>query len=275
MTGRANPEAGDSNMIRSVLKAWSVLSCFTRSRPTWTLREVAAEAGLSKTTTYRLLLTLRAAGAIEDAPGGRYRLGLELFRLGAIVSAGIDIRREARPIMQELSARIGETVFLLVVGGHRAVCLERANGDSPVHLDMLDVGRSLPLHVGAGPTVLLAHHEEELLPAVLSSPLTRYSDRTPVAPEAIRDHLRTIREQGWSYVDSDVVPGIVGFGVPVHGADGRVAAALSTGGMAQRFAAEHGQKKLGLLREAAVLLSTRLGHPAEHEAQRGAKGEPS
>lgn len=268
MTDRGNLEAEERNMIRSVLKAWSVLSCFTRSRPARTLSEVAAETGLSKTTTYRLLLTLRAAGAIDDAPGGRYRLGMELFRLGAIVSSGIDIRREARPIMEDLSANIGDAVFLLAESGQRAICLERTDSRGPVRLDMLDVGRSLPLHVGAGPTVLLAHHEEALLPAVLSGPLTRYTDRTPVTPEAIRDKLRTIREQGWSHVDGDVVPGIVGFGVPVYGSEGEVVAALSTGGMAQRFDAERGQEVVVLLQEAAAALSSRLGHETQRHDPR-------
>jgi DNA-binding IclR family transcriptional regulator len=261
MTGRETPEAEERNMNRSVLKAWAVLSCFTRSKPTCTLSEVAAGAGLSKTTAYRLLVTLRAAGAVEDAPGGGYRLGMELFRLGAIVSAGIDIRREARPIMDELSADIGESVFLICVSGSRAVCLERVDSDGPVKLDMLDVGRSLPMHVGAGPTVLLANNEESLLPIVLATPLTRFTDRTPVAPDAIREHLRTIREQGWSYVDSDVIPGIVGFGVPIHGAGGDVVAALSTGGMAQRFHGDRGGEILGHLQAAARKLSARLGNP--------------
>ena len=55
-------------LVGSVLRAMRLLDLFDRGRPEMSLAEFARRSGYSKSTTYRLLLTLVEAGWLERRP---------------------------------------------------------------------------------------------------------------------------------------------------------------------------------------------------------------
>lgn len=252
----------DRNRVQSVVRACDILASFSATRPVQSLQELSTATGLSRTTVHRLASTLRSTGFLVLEDHGRYRLGTRLFQLGSIVAGGMDLRRAARDVMEALATDTGDTVFLLVIEDDDAMCVERIHGETAFTLNLMPVGGTLPLHVSAGATVLLAHHEAELLPRILATGPTVYTDATVVDAGELRDRSARIRDRGYSYADGDVVPGIAGFGAPVFGGSGEVVAALSVGGLAHRFEAERGELVLRALRAAALALSERLGYEA-------------
>ncbi|MFN8926973.1 MAG: helix-turn-helix domain-containing protein, partial [Rhodospirillales bacterium] len=54
-----NPEPTTRQNVRAITRAVAILRAFTGERPSLTLGEVAAQAGLDKATTRRILLTLQ------------------------------------------------------------------------------------------------------------------------------------------------------------------------------------------------------------------------
>src|SRR5262249_61186485 len=60
--------------------------------------------------------TLTAAGFLEqNRDNGKYRLGMALFELGALVRRRMDVANEGRPKLRELLEKTGETVQMGVV----------------------------------------------------------------------------------------------------------------------------------------------------------------
>src|SRR6202035_3608453 len=85
-----------------------------------TLTQMASRTGLYKSTALRLLRSLAAAKFIVATGQGRFRLGGEVLRLQAIMSAAGGLESAVMPVLRALVAETRETVALHVRrGSHR------------------------------------------------------------------------------------------------------------------------------------------------------------
>jgi DNA-binding IclR family transcriptional regulator len=116
------------------------------------LGAVAEKAGLTPSTTRRILASLCDNGLCQQGTDGSYRLGLLLFELGSRVEAGFDLRERAQPALERLSALTHLTVFLCVRHENQATAIERIDGRYAFSL-ALTVGGAPPSRRGgaAGP----------------------------------------------------------------------------------------------------------------------------
>jgi len=141
--------------------------------------ELAARVGAPRATLYRILRTLVNEGFASPAPGagGRYVLGPALRTLRAEARQPRDLEPAARPVMDALAARLGETVKLVVREGLEAVTVAVTipRRDSCI---ASRVGTRMPLHVGASQRLLLSHAPDKVRDAVLAGPLPRVASRT-------------------------------------------------------------------------------------------------
>lgn len=221
---------------------------------------LAELTGEPRSTVYRLLASLQELELVE--PGrrrGTYMLGLKLFRLGSTVVSRFDARQAALPVMERIHEETGETTFLCVRRGDDAVCIERIDG-SRVNLLALQLGGSLPLHVGAAARALLAFEPSAAWDAYLErrklEPLT---PKTPATRDAVLEELRATRARGYSISDEDVTPGVGSVGAPIFDHTGAVAAALSVGGMRDFILADRA-RAIALVCDGAATISRALGH---------------
>jgi DNA-binding IclR family transcriptional regulator len=223
------------------------------------LAEFVRRSGYSKSTTYRLLITLVEAGWLERSPGNGFRLTIKAFQVGSLLVDSLELRREAGPIMARMVAELDEAVYLVVAAGTRAVCLERVDGGQGVRMADLYVGGSQPLNLGAAPRALLAFDEDRLLPALLEEGLSRRTEHSLVDPADLRSDLAETRRRGYTVSDEDVTLGIAAIGAPILGTGGVAIAALSFGGLRQNILPPKRTQVLCLL-HACEELSTRLGY---------------
>jgi len=245
------------NYVASVEKALRLLELFSERSPQLTLGEIVKLGGYSRTATYRLLGTLEHLDWITRT-GDYYQLGLKVFRVGSVAVNALMLRQEASQSISQLAANMGETVYLLVPDGLRAVCLERIEGNAQVQIMVLDIGQSLPLHAGGGPLALLSHRSDLFDKLVPLCPLER-----PNGTKMNVDDLSAIREdtlrRGYSRSIEDVTPGVGAFGAPIFDAHGKAIAAISIGGLAQTLKARETELAGGLMSSAREI-SQRLGH---------------
>jgi DNA-binding IclR family transcriptional regulator len=222
--------------------------------------QLAERTGEPRSTVYRLLSSLQALELVEPGPRrGSVVLGLKLFRLGTAVVSRFDEREAALPVMERLHDTLGETTFLCVRRGYRAVCIERLDG-TRVNLLALSLGGSLPLHAGGASRALLAFEPESFWEEYLeNAPLDALTDRTPAARSALLEELRATRERGYAISDEDVTPGVAAVGAPIFDHTGAVRASLSAGGMREHLFA-HREEAIALVRECAAQISRSLGH---------------
>lgn len=258
----ARKEQVRENPIRALAKAVHLLEHLAETREA-TPRRLSELLDEPRTTTYRLLRSLEALALVE--PGSQpssYRLGWKLMRLGAAVAEQLDERRLALPVMERIHEAVGETVFLLVRRGWDAVCIERLEGLRVQSL-ALRLGGSLPLHVGAGPRVLLAWEPREVWDEyVRSGQLTALTERTPTTRAALKRELEQTLAQGYAVSDEDVTPDIASLGAPIFDYTGDVRAALSIGGLKSLVLGDRRESIVELLVEGAREISSLLGHNA-------------
>ena len=246
-------------VVTSVLRALRLLKLFEPGRPEMSLAELMRRSGYSKSTVYRLLVTLEEAGWLERGSNGSFRLTIKPFQVGSILVDSLELRVEAGPIMARMAAETRETVYLVVPDGPRAVCLERIDGGEGVRLMDLQVGGSQPLNLGAAPRALLAFDEGHLLPGLLAEGLTHRTERSLADLARLRADLAEARQRGYTISDEDVTPGIGAIGAPVMGAEAEPVAALSIGGLRSRVLPPRPAHVASLL-AGCQEISRRLGH---------------
>jgi DNA-binding IclR family transcriptional regulator len=259
MTPTADNARGGRVLVGSVLRAMRLLDLFERGRPEMSLAEFVRRSGYTKSTTYRLLVTLEEAGWLERGPAGGFRLTIRPFQVGSILVDSLDLRREAGPIMARLATDVDETVFLVVPAGTFAVCLERIDSEQGVRLADLYVGGSQALHLGAAPRALLAFDEDALLPPLLAAGLSRATERSIVDPAELAADLTQTRERGYSVSDEDVTSDVAAIGAPIFGSHGHVVGALSIGGLRRRLMPPRSDH-IACLLQACTDISNRLGY---------------
>lgn len=72
----------NGNTILSVAKAMQLLQLLSVSGRPLTLKEIAEQAELPKSTAFGLLTTMREYDVISQGTDGKYGLGLRLFEYG-------------------------------------------------------------------------------------------------------------------------------------------------------------------------------------------------
>lgn len=223
-----------------------------------TAAEVAARSGHPFSTAYRLLGSLVDAGFVEyDARTKTYALGLAVFELGQRVGNARGFTGTAAPVLEELTARTGESSVLAVLDGVETLTVHTIDG--PQYRQTTDPGDRGPLHSSAIGKVLLAwmltDERDELLERL---PLPARTEHTVTDVSALRAELDASRAAGWVEQGEQHDIGMNAVGVPVLRRDGTVIASLALA--APLFRADLGalREHVPALQDAAARLGTLL-----------------
>lgn len=234
--------------VQSIRRAFDVLSALGEGPLGVT--DVADRAGLPKSTAARMLATLVEEGAVEQVPGdSAYRLGPRMVTLAGGFSVNRSLAAIARPILVELAAACGEAAGLGVPDGDLVHYVDQVDTPNPV-LVRDWTGSRAPLHAVSSGQVLLAFRSSTAVDRYLSRPLESFTPRTLVDPEAVRERLREVRRQGFTWAIEEFDPGISSVAAPIADASGEVIAAVHLHGPSYRF------PDAGRTAELAVLVVT-------------------
>ena len=216
-------------------RALRVLALFDEERPVVTAADVARELGVGRSTAYRYVKGLVAAGFLAAEPGGGLTVGPRVVELAELARPGVGIGAIALPAMRELRDATGETVLLTRRTGLQVVCVERVEAHGHVRISY-ERGATLPLHAGAGALVLLAWDPEPTARRLLAAaPLERFTPRTIVVLRDLVRELAASRERGYSVCDEEIELGVRSLAVPVFDRRGAIAAAMTISTRAERM----------------------------------------
>ncbi|MFF0228383.1 IclR family transcriptional regulator [Streptomyces sp. NPDC004629] len=187
----------DSQSVRSVTRALTLLSAVTRGPKT--LTKLAQYADVSLSTASRLLGTLRQAGYVTQEEDGTYVSGPEITALIYSADQWSGARSLATRATTALREVLDETIAFFVRAGNERVCIESAESSRLVRR-VCQPGERGPIHVGAAGKALLAFDPEGLARFELPGGATTFE--TPGGERSL-DDLRTecvaIRKRGHSY----------------------------------------------------------------------------
>ena len=220
---------------------------------------LAKEIGLTQATTHRLLQGLVQEGVVEqDQQHKLYRLAIDFFALAAHAGTVSGLRELARPVLLRLSARLSDTVILLVRAGFDAVCLDRIEGQFPIRTFTGDIGGRIALGVGQGSLVMLAHLPEAEREEVIRFNLPRIQHYNVYDEVTMRTDIDKAHRQGYTAKNSGLLEGMAGLAVPVFDRNGSVVAALSIGTHTARLNEERLPFVRDMLLREAKLLSQQI-----------------
>ena len=230
--------------------------------------ELARRLDLHKNNVFRLLATLEQAGFIEQSSSTeRYRLGLACHTLGDAFVRSRPLLERARPVMEKLLERTGETVHLAVRDGFEVVHLDGRQPSREI-ASRLRTGRRAPLHctalgkvlLGCSPERVWREYDERM---IARGKLPRRTARSIEDPDKFFEHLRTVAGLGYALDLGEFEEGMGCAAAPVHAAHGALVAALSISAPLFRSSEE---AVVGELRRqvvgAADELSASLGYAA-------------
>src|SRR3569833_3153331 len=141
------------DFVEALARGLDVLSCFGERRPRMTLTEVAAAAGLARPTARRLLLTLREMGYVR-ADDGLFALTPQVLRLGMSYVSALGLWDIARPHLEDLVARTGESSSMSQLDGSDIVYVARGSVPEIITLRVEIVTRFPALPTSQGKVLL-------------------------------------------------------------------------------------------------------------------------
>ncbi len=254
-------EINDGISVKSLVKAMRLLKIFTPTRPEWSFREMIGELGYHKSSVQRLVATLEAEGFLDrtEPHRSRYRLGSQVLFLGNVASQTVDLRRLIHPVLQKLTDVTGETSHLCVVDQSQCYYLDKIDSSRSIRI-VTFVGQRLHMHCsGVGKVLLSGMRTEEVDRIIAERGIPRFTPHTVADRKALLDELADIRRRGVAYDREEFEIGLRCLAAPIFNHKGKVVAAISFSGPAQRLTMEVLSGYEDAIREVAREGSEKLG----------------
>lgn len=184
--------------------------------------ELARRTNIAKSSVYKHLDTLRAAGYVTKTGNGKYSLSLRWFEAGTAVRESQNVFQLAVDNLDELAARSGETVSLVVEENGDAVYIyqtsEGQEKSAPVN-----VGERFPIPISAGGKAILSFRQVAEVEAILDgNDLAGESDELLTELESIRSQRMVIERDSplWGTFNAGAFEGhrhVIGHDEPYQG----------------------------------------------------------
>jgi len=249
----ARSDAPSRTPVASTMRALEIVDLLAVEGPLGT-NEIARRLATSPSTISRQLGALVEHGFAERDPAtGHYRAGIRLVQLGNLVLLRLDVRTVARPHLEELVARTGETATLSIPGEPDAVTIDFV--PAPHHVQgVTQLGRPSVAHATAAGKVMLAwtgRRPDRLLRA--------YTPRTVTDPAVLDRELAAVLQRGYAEAFEERERELNAIAAPVVGGDGELAAIVALQGPIPRFGKTAARRALPALLDAAGAISRELG----------------
>ncbi|MEN9507003.1 MAG: hypothetical protein RI958_2929 [Actinomycetota bacterium] len=243
--------------VQSLERGLSVLRAFDADHPHMTVADMAKATGLTRATARRLLHTLVVVGYVTT-DGKWFELTPRVLDLGHAYVSSLQLPDIAQPYMEELSARVHESVSASVLDEHEIVYVARVPTQRIMAIS-LSIGTRLAAPWTSMGRVMLAERTDEQVSAAFHAADRPTTDRALADLDTVLREVHLARDQGWCLVDQELEEGIRSVAAPLHDRGGRVVAAINVGTHASRVTLKELRGEiLPLLLETARAIDERL-----------------
>ena len=228
--------------IQTVSNALRMLESFYKADELG-VSELSRRLRLHKNNVFRLLATLEEHGYIEQsAENERYRLGTRCLELSQSFARGNALQRRARPVLEELATKAGETAHLAVLRDYEVVHLDGVQPDRML-LTGLRVGSRLPVNCTALGKVLVGCASEKIREGLVTqmapgSSFVARTDNTVAEAERLFAEFDEIGRRGFATDIEECEVGMCCVAAPVYDASAELVGAISVSGPASRLGEE-------------------------------------
>jgi DNA-binding IclR family transcriptional regulator len=198
---------------------------------------------IGKSTVLGITTALEELGLlIRDPVEKKYSVGYTLLELGRKAHMKMGLKEIARRPIENLMAKVGETIFLGVLNGDHVTIVDVVESHNEMKITS-PPGTRLPLLVGATGRVLLAQLDRERVQQIVQKMgLKRYTTKSLVDPRQFLKEVGKVRERGYSVDQEEYIPGVRAVAAPIQAATLPPAAIWVVG-----FTSTLDDKKLGIV----------------------------
>jgi DNA-binding IclR family transcriptional regulator len=253
--------------LSSVATAIQLLQSFSEEQVDIGISALARRLGVAKSTAHRLAATLVAEGMLEqDRETEKYRLGIALFRLGALVRRRMDVSNQARPYLYELREKTNETVHLAILDGTEIMYVYNLESTQAIRMRS-DLGVRKPAYCTAEGQAILAFQPQEVVDRVIAQGLVARTPQTITDPAKLLKALSVVRQRGCAIEDEESEIGMRSISAPIRNDAGDVVASVGVAGPVTRLSKKAIAAFVPHVIETADAVSRRLGYRGAGGAQ--------
>ena len=245
--------------INALAKGISVLELLAENGEL-TVSAVAEKLGFNRAGSHRFLATLRELGYVEKKSDNRYFLTVKLLELGMKVANHFEIRKAARPFMQELSIAFRETVNLGYLDGLDVLHLDKIDGLEILRMDS-SIGSRAPAYCTALGKAILAFLPSDQLHLILDKlKLEKHGPNTIVSKKELVIELDQIRNRGFAIDNEELSNGLRCVSAPVFDHTGLARYSISVAGPTSRLSMKRIKQIQKHVKKACDNLSRQMGN---------------
>lgn len=214
--------------IASVDSALRLLKLFQVSDSV-RLTDACTYLGVAHSTAHRLLAMLVEHGFVrQDARTRAYLPGPTLIEVGLAVIQRMDVRRQARPMLEELAGQVQETVHLVKLEGNQARFIDAVEGPRTLRVAPR-TGTTLPAHCTSAGKVLLAELTSEELRRIYpgGTPLETRTDHSLSSFSELTTVLEEVRKAGYASNDEESEEGVGSVASAIRSVTGEAIASVA------------------------------------------------
>lgn len=247
------------NKNKTVVKSMALLNLFLHKQ-SLTLSELVSLTGMPKTSVHRMVSSLEEMGFLSRDASGAYSLGLVFLEFGQLVADRLDIRKIAKPVMEELCREVDEAVQLIMRDGNEAIYVEKIEGTQTVRL-YTAIGRRSPLYAGACARSILSFlPREEIEAYIKQTELISIGSGTITDPEKLLQEIDASVQNGYTVSYSELENYTAAIGAPIFNHKRQVAAGISIAGFEARFTEDRLPYLTEKVKDAALQISRKIGY---------------
>jgi len=225
--------------IRSFAKGMNVLELLSDNE-FLTVAQLARLMNINRASSHRFLSTLKELGYADKDESSRYYLTSKVVELGMKVLDRFEIRKIARPFLQELSAKFNETINLGYFNGEEVLTIDKIDSTEILRMDA-GIGGGEPAYcTSLGKTILAFLPDKQLKEYFQTVEIKPYTPNTVTSKDKLNKELMQIKENGYSIDDEELSVGLRCVGAPLFDHNGQALYAISISGPSIRM----GSKKI-------------------------------
>ncbi len=211
------PKTPRKRTVQSVERALDILDLFSEQQQELTLHQIYTSLNLNKNTAYGLIYTLCQKKYLDkNFVNKKYILGSALL---SKVHINYDIHttsivKKYMPVLQELVDRFNMTGNLFV---YRENTLTGLKMIMPQHYGfMVNLDESMDFHCSASGKLALSYWTKEQIEEYFElNQMKQYTSKTITTIPQLQSELESIRIQGYSVENEEIVMGIYSVAVPI------------------------------------------------------------
>lgn len=220
-----------SSGLKTVKQAFEIIE-YIKTNEGIGVAEIAEQFALPKSTAHGYLDTLYKMEYLTKK-NGEYYLGLRFLNIGGY-AANQEVYQMIRPKVKELADETNERAHFIVEEFGRGIYVHIETGSGAVETDVR-LGKIASLHtISAGKAILACLSEERVQAIIRKHGLPACTANTITNLDILFEEIKTIRERGYAFNNSERIKGMRAVGVPIRDNE-NVIGALSVSGPAHRL----------------------------------------